>query len=164
MNTYNMINQEFKFWQDWDKCEGGLDWKDAKTLKRYNELNNQHAPAKGWFVAFNDEQFAKGLSGLIDKGEAKSKDEIIHLGAGVFGTRAGLQEMVQFYQDRSKRIAEECDPQEVYRFEFNNHECMIAYDGDLEAMRLCIDLFGKERCKSIKRFCAFYTFAGIAKN
>jgi len=137
-----MTNNDFTFEQDFDRYEGGLVWKNAKTLKRYKELSEQHAPAKGWFAAFSDKQFSEGLSDLISK---------------------GLKAMVDFYRERDKRIAEECDPQEVYCVEFNNHECMIAYDGDLEAMRLCIDLFGADRCQSIKRFCSFYTFEHIAK-
>lgn len=158
-----MENQKFEFWQDWDRYEGGLVWKNAKTLKRYKELSEQHAPVKGWFAAFSNEQYAEGLSDLIGKGEAKNENEIKRFGAGVFGTADGLKQMMDFYWERDKRIAEECDPQEVYCVEYNNHECMIAYDGDLEAMRLCIGLFGADRCKSIQRFCAFYTFDHIAK-
>jgi len=158
-----MTNNDFTFEQDFDRYEGGLVWKNAKTLKRYKELSEQHAPAKGWFAAFSDKQFSEGLSDLISKGEAKSKEDIKSFGCGVFGTREGLKAMVDFYRERDKRIAEECDPQEVYCVEFNNHECMIAYDGDLEAMRLCIDLFGADRCQSLKRFCSFYAFKHIAK-
>lgn len=158
-----MTNNDFTFEQDFDRYEGGLVWKNAKTLKRYRELSRQHAPAKGWFAAFSNEQFSEGLSDLIGKGEAKGEEDIKSFGAGVFGTVKGLKQMINFYRERDKRIAEECDPQEVYCEEYNNHECMIAYDGDLEAMRLCIDLFGADRCKDIKRFCAFYTFEHIAK-
>lgn len=153
----------FTFEQDWDRYEGGLVWKNAKTLKRYNELQRQHAPQDGWFAAFNDEQFSEGLSDLISEGKAASKEDIRRFGAGVFGTRDGLLNMMRFYEERDRRIAEECDPQEVYCEEYNNHECMIAYDGDLEAMRLCIGLFGADRCRNIKRFCAFYSFEHIAK-
>lgn len=158
-----MTNTDFTFEQDFDRYDGGLVWKNAKTLKRYRELSNQHAPTKGWFAAFNNEQFSEGLSDLIRKDEAKSKEDIKSYGAGVFGTAEGLSEMIRFYQERNRLIAEECDPQEVYCVEFNNHECMIAYDGDLEALRLCLDLFGVDRCRGIKRFCVFYSFEHIAE-
>lgn len=153
----------FTFKQDWDRYDGGLVWENAKTLKRYRELSRQHAPAKGWFAAFNNEQFAEGLNGLVEKGEAESKADIKSFGAGIYGTPDGLKGMMDFYYERDKRIADECDPQEVYCEEFNNHECMIDYDGDIAAMLFCIGIFGVERCKRIKRVNAFYSFEHIAK-
>ena len=47
--------------------------------------------------------------------------------------------------------AQECDPQEVYFYEFNNHECMYAFDGDDEAMELVIKIFGVEKAKQVNR-------------
>lgn len=54
------------------------------------------------------------------------------------------------------RIKNECDPQEVYCYEYNNHECCIAFDGDIEAIRLVAGIWGVETAKTIKRRSAFY--------
>jgi len=53
-------------------------------------------------------------------------------------------------------IFHECDPQEVYCYEYNNHECCIAFDGDIEAIRLVAGIWGVETAKTIKRRSAFY--------
>jgi len=52
--------------------------------------------------------------------------------------------------ERSKRIAEECNPQDVYDYEFANYECELIYD-DEEAIQIVIDLFGEEQAKTVER-------------
>jgi hypothetical protein len=49
----------------------------------------------------------------------------------------------KFYDDSRAAIPKECDPQEVYFYEYNNHECMIAWDGDKEAYDLIVGYGGK---------------------
>lgn len=39
---------------------------------------------------------------------------------------------------------------------YNNHECCIAFDGDIEAIRLVAGIWGVETAKTIKRRSAFY--------
>lgn len=68
-----------------------------------------------------------------------------------------------FTQDTKHRIKNECDPQEVYFYEYNNHECMISWDGDLEAIRLIIDTWGKDVAATIKRYNANSSIEDIAK-
>lgn len=49
------------------------------------------------------------------------------------------------------QVAKECDPQEVYFYEFNNYECMYAFDGDEEAIRTIINYFGVDVARTIHR-------------
>jgi hypothetical protein len=154
-----MDNKEFTFSCDWEK-DGMLDWSNAKTLKRYKELTNQHPDIEkhGCFFAFGNESFCKGLSCLIERGVVKSVKEIVSDGGGMYGTPDGIRAVYRAYDDRNKIISQECDPQEVYCYEYNNHESCIAYDGDLEAFRLVIYLFGEEAARRIKRFNAYYPY------
>ena len=80
---------------------------------------------------------------------------------GLYGTKEGLEAVYTFYEERSKRIAEECNPQDVYDYEWANHECMITYD-DEEAIQIVIDLFGEEKAKTVKRRYAQCIIGNIA--
>ena len=52
-------------------------------------------------------------------------------------------------------MSEECDPQEVYDYEYSNHECSYVGD-DTEAIEIVIAYFGKERAKEVERKHSFY--------
>ena len=56
----------------------------------------------------------------------------------------------KFYEKQRKRIADECNPQDAYNYEWNNHECMITYD-DEDTIRIVVDYFGVEAAKTVKR-------------
>ncbi len=150
----NMEKEEkFSFCQNWEN-DGTISWKNAKTLARYKELKNEivNTPLKEFsmFVAFSREQFAQGLE---DIGE--SEDNIYHYYAGIYGTKEGIKNYIRFQEKVDERKAEECDPQEVYCYEYNNYECCLGFEGDKEAIEVVVSLFGKERAKEIKRFNAF---------
>lgn len=72
----------------------------------------------------------------------------------MFGTKEGLKKVFDFYDERSKRIAAKCNPQDVSDYEWNNHECMISYE-DEEAMRIVVGYFGMEIAKTVKRKYAY---------
>lgn len=48
--------------------------------------------------------------------------------------------------------------------EYNNFESFIAYDGDVDAIRLVVDYWGWETAKSIKCFSAFYSIESLMSN
>ncbi|RGZ10182.1 hypothetical protein DXA04_20685, partial [Phocaeicola vulgatus] len=104
-------------------------------------------------TAFGNESFARGMKGIrpLNDGE-----KIYSFGAGGYGTKDGIERLFKFYEDMEARIKNECDPQEVYCYEYNNHECCIAFDGDIEAIRLVAGIWGVETAKTIKRRSAFY--------
>lgn len=121
-------------------------------MSKYTELKNQEAPCIDCFFAFSNEQFEigvkeKGLEGL----KIYSAGKVF---SGLYGTSEGIENFLNFYVELEKRISAECDPQEVYDYEFGNHEC--GYVGnDEEAIKLVISYFGAERAKTVKRMCAW---------
>ena len=155
--------QNFTYWQNWDK-DGIMEYKNAKTLKRYHALryerNNFNIGEFECFFAYSDKQFEEGKKSIrpLNPGE-----KLHYLGAGCYGTKEGMERLVDFYHNIRHTIAKECDPQEVYCFEFNNYESAISYDGDMEAMRVVIDFFGMEAAKRINRFCACQSIEELMK-
>lgn len=140
--------------RNWE-TEGAVVMHDAKTIDRYRELRSQHPDCYecGCFWAFSDKQFAEGYAILVKRGHIKDGDKLVRTNAtGLFGTREGINRMHEFYYDIKQKIKIECVPQEVYFEEYNNHECMIAWDGDEEAIKIIVDIWGKEIAKSLIRF------------
>ena len=115
----------------------------------YKELKNAVIPLNGCFFAFSNEQFAKGISKLgISPDDAK---EMIYRGNyGLYGTREALTEYKAAIKENNALIAAECDPQDVYDYEFINHECKCTGD-DLEAIRIVYAYFGPERTMNVER-------------
>ena len=108
------------------------------------------------FFAFSDKQFDASVKelGLKDK-------KIYSAGfGGLYGTDEGLK---SYFERRSKQceeindeIVNTCTPQEVYDYEFANHECGYVCD-DEEAIKIVVDLFGVDRVKSeVKRRFGYY--------
>ena len=116
----------------------------------YSELIRQDAPCINCFFAFSDAQFIKGKA----KAELTDDDKIYSGGSGLYGTRDGLKNFYSFYEDRDKRIAATCPPQEVYDFEFINYECGYTCD-DSEAFEVVVRIFGSEVAGSVKRKYAY---------
>lgn len=56
-----------------------------------------------------------------------------------------------YFAKRDEEIKANCDPQEVYFFEYNNCECMYAWEGDKEAYDIIVELWGEETAKTITR-------------
>lgn len=113
-------------------------------MSKYIEIKDIQPELVDCFFAFNNEQLSEGIKKIgIDK-------EIVSGKHGLYGTREGIKKLWADYDAISKRIGEECDPQEVYEYEHNNHECSYTND-DSEAMKICISYFGEERAALIKR-------------
>ena len=160
MNTTKLASG-LEFYQDWDR-DGAIVMKNAKTVDRFHELKYNTEPdldKYGVFFAFNNEQFEKGYKHLIELGLIKDGDKVKRASevSGMFCANFELlKEFHRFYRDKNGIIREECDPQEVYFYEWNNHECMYSYDGDEEAIRIIIDIFGVDEARKVKRFNACY--------
>lgn len=156
-----MKNKNFIIEQDWE-YDGMLVCHNAKTIKRYQELCNERNTCDlskfDMFCAFSNEQFAQN-SKIIR--QLREGEKYVAFGTGVYGTRDGIERYLAFSRDISKRITEECDPQEVYCYEYNIYESFIAFDGDVDAIRLVADYWGWEIAKSIKRFSAFYSIESL---
>lgn len=109
--------------RDWD-CNGAIRLKNATTIERYHELKEQHPDCKecDCFFAFSKQQFAEGIKNIRP---LKEGEKLHKMDGGLFGTKDGMDKFFTYYQDRDNRIKAECNPQEVYFYEYNNHESMI---------------------------------------
>ena len=79
----------------------------TSTTKRYRELCDEQAPLHKCFFAFSKTQFERGMAeaGIGDN------EKIYQDNYGLYGTKEGLEAVFTFYEEKSKRIAEECNPQ-----------------------------------------------------
>jgi hypothetical protein len=111
----------------------------------YQEIKNQQPILKDCFFAFGQTQFDEGVT----KHNLQGK-KIYRGHGGLYGTKEGIDELMNFYDNINKRIGEECNPQEVYDYEFDNHECSITCD-DTEPMMIVLGIFTEEQCMNVKR-------------
>ena len=115
----------------------------------YTEIKDKQPEMKNCFFAFNNEQFYEGK-----KKAGIENEKIFDGGYGLYGTKEGLNNLKEFYENQSKEIKEKCNPQKVYNYEFTNHEC--EYVGcDEEAIKIVVDYFGKKKANKIKRIYGF---------
>ena len=117
---------------------------------KYQEIKNEQPILNECFFAFSNKQFEEGMK------EKNLEGKTIYRGtAGLFGTYEGLKELMAFYNSISDRISKECNAQEVYDYEFDNHECSYTND-DSEAMMIVLGYFSDEECMKVKRKFAYY--------
>jgi len=114
-------------------------------MSKYNKLLNEHPVLKDAFFAFSDKAFAESL-----KERKLNKEDIYKGGSGLYGTKEGINAVYKFYEDRTARIAKECTPQEVYDYEYDNHECEYTED-DTDAITIVVDIFGSDRSEEVNR-------------
>ena len=140
--------------------EGSVCMTAPKTINRYHELKAEQPKTEsyGVFFAFGDKQFEEGRQQLIAKGYLKEGEEVCSAGMGMYGTEDEIHRYLDFYAERSKKIAAECDPQEVYFYECNNHECGYTRCDD-EVVKIIADYFGKEAAHKVVR-----VYGGTATN
>lgn len=145
---------------NWER-EGALEIKPCTTIERYRQLKDEpiNKSYKGVFFAFDEKQFKEGkerVKHLLSEGE-----KIISFGGGGYGVRKYVDAMFEEYANARKRIANECDPQEVYVYEYNNYECMYSFSGDLDAIECIIRTFGEDVARKIVRKRASYSIDTI---
>jgi len=156
-----MRNEQLKHYRDWDR-DGAIRMENEQTLKLYHQLNEEayHVNLADFecFSAYDRKQLDDGLKRI-----SKTIDQVYKYGGGLFGTHDGFTRCLDYLEKKNERIKNECDPQEVYFDEFNNHECMFNYDGDTPAIDIIIEIFGVDVAKTIKRYNTLYTFEQLAK-
>jgi hypothetical protein len=121
----------------------------------YQEIKNQQPILRNCFFAFSDKQFNEGIEKHNLQGQ-----KIYKADGGLFGTHEGITELMNFYGKVNEQIAEHCNPQEVYDYEYDNHECGYIGD-DTEAMKLMCGYFTLQQCLEIKRKSKLNTLADI---
>lgn len=149
-----------RYWRDWES-DGAINMIEPKTIKTYQKIKGGQVDSTKYavFFAFSNEQFDKGVAELKQKGLMQEGEKIYSYGAGLLGTKRGLDEYLQALNTLSKNmnklIREQCDPQEVYFYEYNNYESMINWDGDKEAIECIRDIWGEDVADSIKRYSVY---------
>ncbi|MEY4433756.1 MAG: hypothetical protein RLZZ44_1890 [Bacteroidota bacterium] len=111
----------------------------------YQDIKNQQPILRDCFFAFGNDQFNEGIKKHNLEGQ-----KIYRGMGGLYGTESGIKELLNFYSDLNDRIAKECNPQEVYDYEFDNHECSITCD-DTDAMMIIVSTFTEEQSRNVKR-------------
>jgi hypothetical protein len=114
-------------------------------MSNYNTLKDQEPVLVDCFFAFSKSQIEEG----IEKHNLQGK-KLFRAPGGLFGTQEGISKLYSDYEAISQQISETCDPQEVYAYEFDNHECSYVGD-DEEAIKLVVSYFGDEKAKEVKR-------------
>ncbi|MDD5356050.1 MAG: hypothetical protein PHY56_05910 [Candidatus Omnitrophica bacterium] len=118
-------------------------------MESYASIKDKQPELFECFFAFSNEQFNEG------KKKAGIEDKKIYSGvAGLYGTREGIKKLYDDYDAIDKEIAKKCDPQDVYNYEFSNHECSYTND-DEQPINIVVRIFGKERAKEVKRRFAY---------
>jgi hypothetical protein len=114
-------------------------------MKNYSELKSKEPILTDCFFAFSNSQYAEGIK--EHKLEGK---KIFKADGGLFGTHEGIKALYDYYDKQHDEISKNCEPQDVYDYEFANHEC--GYLGnDAEAITLALSYFTLEQVKNIKR-------------
>ena len=125
---------------------------NPKTINRYLELREQWSNVStlkfDCFYAFSDSQFHKGLSRIRP---LKEGEQLCRGGGGLYGTKDGMQRYFQAMRECADKIKDECDPQEVYCYEYNNHEAQISWEHDNQIMEMVTSIFGKDAASKIIR-------------
>jgi hypothetical protein len=151
--TVTTTRGELRYTLDGD---GFIHMLNPQTIKRYHQLRWEEQPdltAMGVFFAFSNEQFNEGAKSLTKRGFITDESQIKRGPAGSFGTLESLTKMMDWYDERDKKIKAECDPQEVYFWEFNNHETPYGWDGDIEIMKIIVTTWDYDTAVGLKRYC-----------
>lgn len=160
IKTVQTSRGTLQYYRDWEEREGAIIMLNPQTVDRYYEMTYVEQPKTedyGVFFAFGQEQFDEGLAKAKADGRIKEGEKIAHWGAGLYGTQEEIYRFFKWYDSRDERIKAECDPQEVYFYEYNNHESMYDYDGDEKAIKRIIQIWGLEVARKIKRYNYCYT-------
>lgn len=146
---------ELQYYRDWN-MEGSIVMLNPQTIDRYIEIRSGHPDIEhfGCFFAFSNEQYGQNLAAAIRAGRIKENEKLYYhpTVSGLHGTAEGIAAFLKAYDDRDAAIPIECDPQEIYFYEWNNHETMYSWDGDAEAIRIIISYFGTDVARALHRF------------
>lgn len=138
--------------RDWGEYDGCVVMHNAKTIGRYKQLQHEKHNLDCYrydcFFAFSDQQFTEGMKKIRP---LKEGEKLVSVGAGMYGTRDGVDRFFAAYDEIDGRVKQECDPQEVYFYEYNNHESMISWEGDAEPFRIVSRIWGEETASKIVR-------------
>ena len=149
---YITLPSGLQYRREWEQTDGAVDMRNPKTLKRYTDLQDEkyHIDCYKYdcFYTFGQKQFDENKKRIRP---LRDGEKYVSAGAGLYGTRDGLDRLFAALKDIDEKIKQECDPQEVYFYEYNNHECQISWDGDIEPYNIILRIWGKEIASKIER-------------
>lgn len=158
MNNDKRIANGVAYHLDWE-MEGHIVIEQPKTVALYHKLKYDDQPPAGeYFWAFSQEQFDRAIKDKHLEGK-----RLCRVGGGLYGTHEGIEALEAYYASVSERIRTECNPQEVYLYECNNHEYMYNLDGDEEALLLIVKYWGKDVARTIRRVRPVYSIEEIVE-
>lgn len=107
-------------------------------MSLYHEINEKAYKHnfEGIFYAFSDKQFEEGMK----KCGYDENTKLVKDGMGGFGTKEAFDERRKFYKKINDEIREKCTPEEIFEYEWWNHECGLTYDYS-EALEITQEYF-----------------------
>lgn len=157
-NTTTHTANGVTYYQDWEQ-EGHIVIINPQTTALYHQLKyEQQPPAGEYFWAFDIEQFKRQI-----KDKHLEDKKLYRVGYSLYGTHEGIEALEAYYTGVKERIRTECNPQEVYLYECNNHEYMYNWDGDEEALLVIIRYWGEDVARTIHRVRANYSIEEIVE-
>ena len=105
-------------------------------MSKYYELTEEFSKIKveGIFFAFGQKQFDENKK-CIPEGE-----KIYGTDFGMYGTKTGFKAYTAAQKAVEEKIKAECTAQEIYEYEYANHECDYTGD-DEEAFDIVLGYF-----------------------
>lgn len=116
------------------------------TKSIYKELKEKARtmPLNGIFFAFDNKQFIDGCikCGYLKQGQTmedfkKSDIKLVTIGGGGYGSEQAVENMHKQYEQIDNEIRQQCNPDDIFRYEFWNYECgyTMDYEDALKATR-----------------------------
>lgn len=148
--------------QSWIK-NSKLQKAEPKTIRRYIQLQEQSRTVKCqdhhcFFALKGDDMDKKKKEAGIKEGE-----KIYSVTGGLYGTEDGIKSYFEALGGNEETIRRECNPYEVYLYEFDNYECNIDTEGDYRAIAKVTSIYGEEIAEMIPRKRAYYDFNRVYK-
>jgi len=122
--------------------DGYLVIENAKTIELYKQIQRESEQFShpGFTFAFGDDQIENAKRRLIP--QLKEGEKLIPGKYGMIATPEGYKAWIETCTRVDERIKNECDPQEVYCYEYNNYESFISWEGDEKPYNIVRSIFG----------------------
>ena len=114
-------------------------------MGRYVEIKQEQFDFKGHgaFFAFGQEQFTANKIG---------EEPFVSMGTGLYCSKKSALALAkafnEFVDEKNAQIKKECEPQEVFDYEYNNYECDYTNDVENPCMYI-IELYGLDELKKL---------------
>lgn len=116
-------------------------------MGRYAEIKQEQFDFKahGGFFAFGQEQFTANKIG---------EEPFVSMGMGLYCSKTNAKTLSEafhkFADEKNAQIKNECNPQEVFDYEYDNHECDYTNDVENPCMYI-IELYGIDTLKKMSK-------------